>query len=305
MRNPLSASERVLIILCISFYVYLAVLGLGAFWGGCHNPNDRYDSNHYSNHEDCTLSGVRLFFIDVSASLKQGHDAIDAISTAVVAFFAAVLFFVTREQVRLTKISADAALVSARAARDSADALPNLDRAYIFIEIDPHFSRDIQSVLSRVDRDARIAFQFINHGKTPAIIKAISASFRIWDAFPRKVSYINEPLAAEIVVRAGEIHPPPEPRGPTDLDTRITRVAGYVPPTHIGYKKHSLLSDPLTADVVQNIQEGQSSLWFYGHVIYEDVFGRFHKTRFCWRYNGKDNSFQQYNRGDERLNHRS
>jgi hypothetical protein len=59
-----------------------------------------------------------------------------AFFTLCLVFFTAILSFST---IGLWLVTGTAA----RAARDSADALPNLERAYIFLEVNPNFVRDI------------------------------------------------------------------------------------------------------------------------------------------------------------------
>lgn len=189
--------------------------------------------------------------------------------------------------------------------RQTAEALPALERAYVFIEIDSEFSRHIESILDRADQNADIDYQFVNHGKTPAVIRAMSADFHHWTDFPKKIRYIDEPLSGEIVVPAGEIYPEPINRVATTLQSRMATTAGYAPPTKIYFQKQKSLNEPLDAEAIRSIQEGISFLWFYGHVVYNDVFEKPHETRFCWVYNGRAKSFHQYNRGDEGLNHRT
>jgi Cu2+-containing amine oxidase len=41
------------------------------------------------------------------------------------------------------------------------------------------------------------------------------------------------------------------------------------------------------------LQCGNAFLWFYGHLVYEDIFGHAHETRFCWRYNAGYDRYDQ------------
>jgi hypothetical protein len=150
-----------------------------------------------------------------------------------------------------------------------------------------------------------IQFQFINHGKTPAIIKTASGEFNPWADIPRRIHYSDPPLSGEIIIRAGEIYPQPIERAVTSVQARISERTGVAAPTHIFYQGRQKLVEFLDAESVRGIKEGHNFLWFYGHIVYDDVFGREHETRFCWCYNGLTNSFQQYNRGDEGLNRRT
>jgi hypothetical protein len=304
MRGPLTPYERGLIVLCALTYVYIAVLGIGAFWGGCHNPNSQNYYDYYSNHKDGALDGVRSFFLNVNAGIDQSHDTINAISAAAVAVFTVVLVFVTGRQARLTKISADAALISAKAARDSADALPKLERAYIFIDIDPRFAQGIEATIpSATTTSPTIKFQRINHGKTPAVIKAISVEFCHLTELPEEITYIPESVTHEIVVASGQIYP-----RPLDLEDHGKMgqlYYGVGSPRFTYFREHVTIRSPITFEDARNIKAGQRFLWFYGRVLYEDVFTEAHETRFCWRYDGRTNTFEPYNREGDDLNGRT
>src|SRR6266403_1067820 len=70
---------------------------------------------------------------------------------------------------------------AAAAARDSADALPILERAFVFIytEFQQSYLDSTKTIADAVEShrtifDITTAFEFVNHGKTPAIIKEIS-----------------------------------------------------------------------------------------------------------------------------------
>ena len=86
-------------------------------------------------------------------------------------------------------------------------------------------------------------------------------------------------MTGEIVVRNGEIYPQPQPVSETKKV--LEAYAGLVPDFYF-YQKQQPLSEPLSIDAARSIQTGQSFLWFFGRVVYDDVFGREHETRFCW-----------------------
>jgi hypothetical protein len=76
-------------------------------------------------------------------------------------------------------------------------------------------------------------------------------------------------------------------------------------PRFSDYQKSVTLEKPIALYEARSILDGRSFLWFYGRVVYKDVFGKSHETRFCWIYNGMEKSFHQYNRGEEGLNCRT
>jgi hypothetical protein len=88
-----------------------------------------------------------------------------------------------QENTALTARLAEATEVAARAASDTASALPTLERAYLFVETAPlnplDLPRRVHSVRvsgredrERVGGSTIIPYHIVNHGKTPAIIKA-------------------------------------------------------------------------------------------------------------------------------------
>jgi hypothetical protein len=253
MRSPLSASERALIIVCVLVYLFLVVFSIGAFWGGCHNPNGRNYGDHYSNNEDCALDGVRLFFIDVSASLKQAHDAIDAISTAVVAIFTAVLVFVTREQAKLTKRSAD---IAARSADIAEKGIIDLEAPFITVKIIEGIKVTKQGgERGTIAIDIRpIKFVFVNHGRTPAQLIAYSAGFQVTD----------------------DRHPDPDPVNPLTAEPELLPSGIFVMPA--GGESEPRYKFPGV------FYPKAQAIWFVGYVKYRDIFNNGYTSGFSFVY---------------------
>jgi hypothetical protein len=227
--------------------------------------------------------------------MERHNGAVTAVATIVIATFTVVLAIVTRRAARLTRIAANAA-------RDSADALPALERAYVFIEIEQNFIEAMRTIIqqSQDNREAakagnsvivhtmpRVNHQFVNHGKTPAIVKAISAELIHQAAMP-EARYVGEPITGEIVIPAGQIYPAPaEIKGPPALNQYFKKTT-------------NLASRIIDADSADDLRAGRSFLWFYGHVVYDDVFGKEHETRFCWCYDWLASTFQQYGKEKNR-----
>jgi hypothetical protein len=177
--------------------------------------------------------------------------------------------------------------LTASAARDSAAALPALERAYVFLTVE---GTNIEPLLleARANIGAEMApmtvdglsvhYRYENHGNTPAIIRAASVEFAHLTVLPSDLRYGDTPVDGEIVIRGGEANP---------RDKAETRY----------------LTTPLTQEDVIRLSNGESFLWFYGHVVYDDIFGKGHETAFCWYYNGPAKSFYQY--GGRRYNYRT
>jgi hypothetical protein len=188
-------------------------------------------------------------------------------------------------------IAAEATVIAANAARDSADALPALERAYVFVELSPDASVNIMSAIHRLQRrrDLRpdddtivqvtVMYRIKNYGKTPAIVKSEAGEIHRLIELPDQVRYYDN-VMADIVVCSSEVYPP--------------REDGWF-----------ILNQNICAETGASIERGDSFLWVYGHILYQDVFGSEHETRFCWRYNGSAQAFEQYDRGKDSLNRRT
>jgi len=149
--------------------------------------------------------------------------------------------------------------MTAKAAQDSADALPVIERAYIFIKPEIVFPPDFWW---RKDTDVAantisVKYVFTNHGKTPAVIRSIDARFNMWTDAPDNIQHMpSKILGGEPVLEASESTSPDE----------------------------EFIQRKLTAIEVEAIENGHAYLWFYGSIIYEDIFKKKRVTRFRWRY---------------------
>jgi hypothetical protein len=123
-----------------------------------------------------------------------------------------------------------------------------------------------------------VHYRYENHGNTPAVIRAASVEFAHLTRLPSDLRYRDTPVDDEIVIRGGEANP---------RDKAETRY----------------LTTPLTQEDVIRLSNGESFLWFYGHIVYDDIFGKGHETAFCWYYDDLAKSFYQY--GGRRYNYRT
>jgi hypothetical protein len=157
------------------------------------------------------------------------------------------------------------ARIAADAAKESADAVTQSERAHIFIKIvSQSFVEGWTSAnLERITPDGQVSvpvtvkFAFKNYGKTPAILQEVSRDIVIAPNFPDEVDYIPvEFVPTERVVASDEA-----------TDTwECTR-------TNIS-----------KADL-NAIIRAQTSYWFFGRILYNDIFGKAHEHRFIYRYN--------------------
>jgi hypothetical protein len=148
---------------------------------------------------------------------------------------------------------------TATAAQKSAEAISNVERAYLYLTNavalfnDAHPHPDNPPPIP----NRSIVYQFHNYGKTPAILRTMSVKAEIRDIPPTRREIELLPagkLIGTIVVSAGEESIKP----------------GY------GF----LLSNDHFDAVIAN----SKSLYFYGRVGYLDIFGSRHETGFCGNY---------------------
>jgi hypothetical protein len=140
------------------------------------------------------------------------------------------------------------------ATKEAADALPNIERAYVFVDPelepwDPVTDPSYGVYNSRYS----VKFSIQNHGKTPAVIKLIDARLKVLSEAPDN-SLGMASLLPDKVLRAGESFIP-------DLSPRNCEV---------------------DRDTAVELQNNRAQIWFYGSIWYDDMFGKEHITRFRW-----------------------
>jgi hypothetical protein len=144
--------------------------------------------------------------------------------------------------------------MAALAAKQAADHIPHVERAYIFIETELGYSH----------RPA-VTYAWWNHGKTSAVVKGLEAHFDVSAIAPN-----NVPFKANIPIRDEYVMPPADKWTPVHLVRDLTGIQQ------------------------SDIAASKEFLWFYGSLLYQDVFGKEHVTRFRWRYNPEDKSFAAF-----------
>jgi hypothetical protein len=153
-------------------------------------------------------------------------------------------------QLRLTERTARDAEQAANAARVSAEALPKIERAYVFVEV--LFAGGVPIEDGRFGLDFIV--RFTNHGKTPAII-TLTRAYTLWSETPPTELVRTERAQREVpqgmVIGAD---------GNYDLPLREVIDGGEWGDIH---------------DVVRR-------LYIVGVMEYEDVMGVSHRTGFCW-----------------------
>ena len=164
---------------------------------------------------------------------------------AFIGFLQLVVFGLQAQQLRKT----------VTAAKESSDALMNIERpwlliTYLFVE-------------TGSDRKMTFGFQVKNFGKSPAWIKKMGGSF---ETLTQVSDLPKEPLYRHTAEDEGNVIVVV----PVTIDSESQR-SFRVP--HSG--------DSADSDWVRVVQTKDRKWFAYGFVVYEDIFGRTHETRFC------------------------
>lgn len=202
------------------------------------------------------------------------------IATAGLWYFTYRLWRSTTQVVRDEQAALMIATESARAGRDSADALPTLETGYVFLIITQH-EADFRAMLVDKNKIAippfHVAFNFVNHGKTPVILQEISVGVR------RLAGDLPESAWAD------------EPRW--SIASRVMPSSAHLSSTPLTANDR----EPMTEAIADQINAGALFVYFFGCVCYEDIFGNDCETEFCWRYSRND--FEEW--GGRKYNRRT
>jgi hypothetical protein len=185
---------------------------------------------------------------DHSLSIATIWLAILTAVLAVIAFFQLWLFL---RQLRLAERAARDAEVAANAAKASAEILPKIERAYVFVEV---FIGDVTIIERNFHYSVAIKVRFTNHGKTPAILTKVRAYAVFSDDSPSKLidsDRADRQVPEGLVIGAG---------GDYELD----------------------LPQDLTQQDWADLHDVIRRPYLVGVVEYKDVMGATHHTGFCW-----------------------
>jgi hypothetical protein len=208
--------------------------------------------------EYCSAGKVVALWRGVGQTIDSWHDDLTAASTIVIAVFTTILGIFTVSLARSTRIAADSS-------KESAVALTQSERAHVFITIiNQRFMESwTEAELNRVTSNnmvgvpVSVEFAFKNYGKTPAILKEVCRDIILMPTFPDSIEYFPVHfIPSARVVAAGES---------TD--------AWKCMQTHISKQD------------LNAVIRAQTSYWFFGRVLYDDIFGGGHEHRFIYQYN--------------------
>jgi hypothetical protein len=156
-----------------------------------------------------------------------------------------------------------ATTVAAIAAKEAAESLPTLERAYVFLgqKVTGVLQRDSRITHGEEVRSMRttVEFFFKNHGRTPAILRGVSAVVAYvasTDKSSRQnILLIGGGFPVGIIVSAGE------PSVPLQRPC-IIPVPDY-----------------------EKAERGEGYILFWGEIQYDDIFGKTRTTGFACEYN--------------------
>jgi hypothetical protein len=188
--------------------------------------------------------------------------AVSAFGTVVVAIFTVALFHVGGRQLRELKRSVDILAQSERAVLHTVvdkDNFRDLMKGSILYDNSPGMAD------GAISTKGTVTYRIKNYGKTPAVIKEISHFLTCDTALPSDATYT-----------------------PSDIIQRSPMLSAGNATEEIVCQFGNLLKKRDTDEVLR----GQKSIWFYGRVIYDDIFGVEHEHRFVWRYHGGTKGFR-------------
>jgi hypothetical protein len=180
-------------------------------------------------------------------------------------------------QLRLIRESLGPAKEAAIAAKAAAEALPAIERAYVFI-IPEIRSLDLVPYISGVGgyySQVEIHFRIENHGKTPAVIKGVDARLKVLNDAPNNEIHLIVEFVPDKILAGGASYEP-------HLSPRICEIDDTI---------------------AERIEAGHSAIWFFGSIYYDDLFGKEHVTRFRWSHSDILDVFTA--RGDAPYNERT
>jgi hypothetical protein len=243
--------------------IVIVSLGSGTWFSShCapHQPSESREQNQATEENCATLDGI--IFRSAATGMKAVgeafhayHDDVNAFATVFIAIFTIVLGIFTVSLSRSTRIAANAA-------KQATDALPVVERAYVYPVIISaggtgecirealvFYEGDITKDDTPIPTTAEITFRIKNYGKTPAILKSAYAGFGV------------NPIGAELGLSI-----PESILGEMETTSELT----------------SKMQAGPTRTQAQNIRVYTASMGFNGQITFDDIWGNEHTTRFLF-----------------------
>jgi hypothetical protein len=250
----------------------------------CHPPPNGPGSSQ-NGEENCTvLQGPLASFIVGFANFFETHDkgivaaftVILAVSTILLWLATLNLYGVGKDQIttsrkvaalqaRQTQRSIRESIRVARAAEKSAEAAVATERARFFVVIEHNFLECINTAAVwagpvtqeeyplPADIQPMAGIRFRNYGKTPGIVVDVSTGIEYSEAIP--IPVFDEKVVMENIIAPGD----------------LTQKFG------------TLINGQLTMAQAIKVRRGEGTLWVFGKITYDDVFGERQTHRYFQR----------------------
>ncbi len=157
-----------------------------------------------------------------------------------------------QESLRIAEINAKATEKAAEAAKQSADAIPSTERAFVFVTVE--FKGGNITTNDSGQHCGGFIANIKNHGKTPALLTKL---------------YFDQVVQNESPTVFTET---PD----TNFPPGCAIASGAFEPVSTSFK--------INADVFEKIERNELKWFCYGRIEYTDIFGLLHKTGFCFEY---------------------
>ena len=216
------------------------------------------EKNEYTKQKDCTYYKTLSFIlIKIVKTLDHHEGTVVGIGTMALAIFTWRLWVSTHRLWQETVRASGTAVIAANAARDSADAAVKASMP-IIIPLILDSSRLLPDMSSE-NFVPELTFALENHGKTPGIVTKLVFELCLEQTQPTKPPWINHIRNTDPHVIPGE-----------------TRQSNIVPV--VTCKFHRAITKEEISGLKAKIspESPQPRYFFYGYVIYDDVFGYQH-----------------------------
>lgn len=215
--------------------------------------------------EDCSTGKVVAFWRSTGRLIDSWHDDLTAAATIVIAIFTTILGVFTVSLARSTRLAANAADLSARAAI-------NIELPILAAEVsDFHFSTGQKQNSNGVSEHFDCCFahylNVANGGRTKAHLTQVEGGWHFGKELPASPNYTftkHLNLTAILDPEAEE-------------------------PMHIRISDYHFKTGPDTYDAIRS---AKSNLWFFCRIAYLDFMRERREAGFCWRrYEGVGGGF--------------
>jgi hypothetical protein len=239
LRHFLPPILFVVLLLAVCFWILWTSLGFQECVKtyGANSPS----SEHLKEGSSGIISAILMWRHCAGAYVVEMNAVLTALGTIVIAIFTTILGIFTIRLAGSTRVAADAANLNA-------EAVISAERAYVFVEVGRQYVMELIKQTAGTQQqpfNLRIEYYFTNEGRTPAIIRAISYGAIVSDDLPREREYSQV------------LHLP-------------THLLGAGKSTEVlEYDEFSL-----TPAIADSIIDLKATFWFYGNIVYDDLFGR-------------------------------